>query len=652
MSAPSSIALPADEPALVDVTGGSVAACTPLAATMFGVTRVGLLGTPAQELFSFGVADLPPGTVVTGEARRRSGEVFQARLTCRGEGRMEVTYLPDEAEVVQIASGQRDILEAIISGEPVDDVLKRIARFAEAHAPGSMRASILRMNVAQGCLRAVAQPSLPAAFVEGIDRLVPGPQVASCGTAAATGMMIISPVIEGDPWWTPFAAFMEAFGVRAAWSTAVRSARADHVLGTFGMYYSEPRFPTPRELYLAASFAHLCALAMDRADADEVRAREIALRESEHLRDAFFASITHDLRTPLQTMVAAAGVLEAGTPSADPSMRRAVESLRDAAQHVLDVAEDATALARPGPVRIELGPVDVAAVVRRARNVVNEATMRRSVAVRISQPALLPEINGDSRRISRVIVNLLGNAVGHTPAGSTISVELAHDELAHVVTIDVVDEGPGLSASMREVIFEPFVQGDGPRENRGGAGLGLAIVKRFVEAHGGSVSVTSAEGEGARFSVRLPVLPGARLLPTTPSTSDGGPRGAGALAGRTVLLAEDDAELRQILRTGLERSGVKVLEAADGLEALELLRGDVVIDLLLLDGWMPRLDGAGVLANIANGGLSQKPVVVVLSGGPGPTISGVTWEQLGAAATLTKPVRLSDLTARVAPLLG
>ncbi len=649
VSAPGTILLPPDEQALVTVANGRVVAATALAATLMGCRPDAYGDTPAEELFGPGMDGMRAGDVRTTEVRRRSGDTFRARLVARGMGRVEITYLPDGAEMVETAAGQREILEAIIRGEPVEDVLRRIAVFAETHAPGSMRASILRMSVAEGCLRAVAQPSLPAAFVEGIDRLVPGPQIASCGTAAATGMTVITPEIAGDPWWEPFAEFMESFGVRASWSTAVRSARAEHVLGTFGMYYGEPRFPTPRELYLADAFAHLTALALDRADSDEVRAREIAMRESENMRDAFFASITHDLRTPLQTMVAAAGVLE-GVATVDPSQRKAVESLRDAAQHVLDVAEDAMALARPGPVELDLGRVDIATVVRRARGVVGEATDRRNITVRIVQPPVLPELHGDGRRLSRVVVNLLGNAVAHTPIGSTIVVQLEHDEFGRAVVLEVADEGPGLSASMRDVIFEPFVQGGGVREKKGGAGLGLAIVKRFVEAHGGTVAVTSSEGEGARFTVRLPVRDGAQLLPTMPGARDGATRGAAALAGRTVLLAEDDAELRAILRTGMERAGVKVLEAADGLEALEILRGDEPVDLLLLDGWMPRLDGAGVLAGLA--GFERKPVVVVLSGGPGATVSGVTWEQLGAAMTLTKPVRLGDLTARVAPLLA
>ena len=649
MSGIRSIVMAPDEPALVDVLAGRITFATTRAATFFGRHVEDIIGLEVDGLFDADVSGLTPGMAVTREAVDLQGRRFYAAVSVPEAGRLEISYLPDAAELVTVARRQRDILEAIVGGDPVEVVLSQIAVFAESHAPGNLRASILRMDPEEGVLRVAGQPSLPPEFIAGIDRLRPGQGVASCGTAAATGLMVLTPSIVGDPWWTPFEGFMAQFGVRASWSTPIRSSRHAAVLGTFGMYYGEPRFPTARELYLAESFAHLAALALDRADADRVRIRQLALLETERLRTAFFASIAHDLRTPLQTIVAAVEILDDQVAPMVPSQRRAAEVLRGAAEQLLHVAEDATQIARPGTVEICREPLDPAVIARRAVTVMFEEASRLQVELRTVLPAVLPQLDADPRRLSRVLVNLLGNAVSHAPTGSTVSLEVTFDAAAHELEMVVVDRGPGLPASMHDRVFEPFVQAGDGGISKGGAGLGLAIVKRFVGAHGGRVGVASEPGQGARFSVFLPVAPDAPMLETAPQ-SDARTAAARVLDGRTILLAEDDEALRSILRIGLARSGATVLEAGDGLEALRVL-GNAHVDVLLLDGWMPKLDGAGVLSGMRQDPPARLPAVVVLSGGAGPTQGGPGWLERGASLVVAKPVRLAALVSAVAGIL-
>jgi signal transduction histidine kinase len=639
-----SIVMPLQEPALLELDGDRIRAANVRTATIFGVGPDGLVGAPAGKWIAGvehdgGAVALPRETV----GRRRDGTHFRCRMHRQGDGKWLLQYLPEASEILDLFQGQRRIVDRIVRGDAVHDVLAAIAMLAEQHTPGGMRCSILMLDEKEGVLRTMGQPSLPKEFTAAIDRLVPAYGKASCGHAAATGVQVLTTQIDGDPWWQDFAGFMAQHGIQASWSSPILSPSNGKVFGTFGMYYPAPRHPTPAELYLIETFTHLAALAIDRHHGDVVRREHRAMLDTAHMRDLFFGTVAHDLRSPLQSVMLGLDHLETLRPERTPEEMQALAVVRQAASYLLDVAEDATQLARPSSeVRLDRAPHDLAALARDAAAVVMQQARQRGIRIEVVTDALPPRANVDAARIRRCIVNLLSNAISHSPDGATVRIDVTDDVGAGRATIAVADQGPGLPPGREYLVFEPFVQLAESQHRKGSAGLGLAIVKRFVEAHGGAVGVQSAPGKGARFRVELPSLPPQTQAPRATSPAAPAATPAVGIAGLRILVADDEELLRGTMVRHLGRTGATVVGAKDGQDALEQLRAGA-FDVLLLDVNMPRLNGPGVLAALRREPLAQRPLVALLTGGDVCDENGVSYADLGADLVLQKPVRIAAL---------
>lgn len=642
-----SIVMPLQEPALLELDDDRIRAANVRVATIFGVGPDGLVGAPAGRWIAGverdgGAVSIPRETV----GRRVDGTHFRCRMQRQADGRWLLQYLPEASEILDLFQGQRRIVERIVRGDAVADVLAALAMLAEQHTPGGMRCSILMLDEKDGVLRTMGQPSLPREFTAAIDRLVPAVGRASCGHAAAAGVQVLTTKIDGDPWWKDFAGFMAQHGIQASWSSPILSPRTGKVVGTFGMYYPAPRYPTPAELYLIEAFTHLAALAIDRHHSDVVRREHGELLDHARLRDQFFGAIAHDLRSPLQSVVLGLEHLEALRPGRTAEEAEALAVVRQAAAHLLDVAEDATQLARPSSeLKLAKAPHDLAALARDAAAVIVQQARRRGIRVEVDAPAFPPRAEVDAARIRRCIVNLLANAVSHSPDGAVVRVEVADEFGSGRATIAVADEGPGLPPGREYLVFEPFVQLAESERRQGSVGLGLAIVKRFVEAHGGAVGVHSEPGKGARFWFALPNLPAHQQAAATPAAA--APTTAGGIAGLRILVADDEELLRSTMVRHLGRTGATVAAAKDGRDALDQLRAGA-FDALLLDVNMPNLGGPGVLAELRREPLPHRPLVVLLTGGDVCDDDGVPYTELGADVVLQKPVRIAALAELLA----
>lgn len=651
-----SIVMPFQEPALLELDDDRILRATVRTATIFGVGPEGLVGAPAGKWIAGierdGAAVSVPRETV---GRRRDGTHFRCRMQRQSDGKWLLQYLPEASEILDLFQGQRRIVDRIVRGDSVHDVLGAIAMLAEQHTPGGMRCSILMLDEREGVLRTMGQPSLPKDFTAAIDRLVPGIGKASCGHAAAAGVQVLTTQIDGDPWWKDFAGFMAKFGIHASWSSPILSPHTGKVFGTFGMYYPAPRYPTPAELYLIETFTHLAALAIDRHHSDEVRRAHGEMLQTAQMRDRFFGTVAHDLRSPLQSVVLGLDQLEALRPDRSAEEAHAFAVVRQAASYLLDVAEDATQLSRPSSeVKLAKSPQDLAALARDAAAVVHEQAKRRGIAIEVSTGAVPPRAEVDPARIRRCIVNLLSNAISHSPDGGVIRVAVADDPGTGRARVTVADQGPGLPPGREYLVFEPFVQLGEPHEQKGSVGLGLAIVKRFVEAHGGAVGVQSEPGKGARFWLETPSLPPAsRLLPPRPASANASALGAaapanagGGIAGLRILVADDEELLRGTMVRHLGRTGAVVAGAKDGRDALEQLRAGT-FDVLLLDVNMPHVNGPGVLADLRANPLPSRPLIVLLTGGDVCDENGVSFVELGADLVVQKPVRIAVLADEI-----
>jgi PAS domain S-box-containing protein len=213
--------------------------------------------------------------------RRKDGSLFPVEVRGRafweGGRRFLVSLARDISERKQdeaLLNSQKQILKLIIQGEPLPDLLTIVCRKIEELAQGEMLASILLLDADGVHLRHGAAPSLPESYVRAVDGLAIGPSVGSCGTAAHRREPVYVSDIAGDPLWAPYAEVALSHGLRACWSSPILSSRAE-VLGTFAMYYRQPRHPSPRDLRTMDIVTRTVAIAIEQSRAEQV------LRESE-----------------------------------------------------------------------------------------------------------------------------------------------------------------------------------------------------------------------------------------------------------------------------------------------------------------------------------------------------------------------------------
>jgi signal transduction histidine kinase len=225
----------------------------------------------------------------------------------------------------------------------------------------------------------------------------------------------------------------------------------------------------------------------------------------------FVADASHELRTPLTSILTNLELLEADLQGEDREIASA--ALRSS-QRMRRLVADLLLLARADTGRqVPHEPVNLAAVVREAAAEVAPTALDHDLSVDADEASLM--VDGAPDELHRLVVNLIGNAVYHTPAGSRVHACVRRDGAA--ITLIVEDNGPGVPPELRDRIFDRFVRGDGDAGIRAGSGLGLAIVKAVADSHGGSVVLDSPPEGGARFVV---TLPGSRREARVPLTVD------------------------------------------------------------------------------------------------------------------------------------
>ncbi|WP_051581237.1 SpoIIE family protein phosphatase [Pseudonocardia acaciae] len=397
------------------------------------------------------------------------------------------------------------------------------------------------------------------------------------------------------------------------------------------------------------------------------RARAEQLAELDAAKSEFFANVSHEFRTPLTLITALAEDSLADTDRPLPAeQRERVQVVRRNAGRLRRMVDDLLDFARieAGRLRPELVVVDLSALTREVVESFAPAVYRCGLELRVDCPRLPAPVAVDITMWEKVLLNLLSNAVKYTLDGR-ISVTLravdGHAELA------IADTGTGIPADELPHVFERFhrVHGQGGR-SREGAGIGLALVHELAEILDGGVAVRSTEGVGSTFTVRLPLTPAPSApaaAPVTPSpprrhtpvyleevlgwdapASDGAGEVTGPVAGPTVLVVEDNPDLRQYL-SRLLAPHWRVLTAVDGLDGLRLVHQHRP-DLVLADVMMPRLDGFGMLRRLRADSATASIPVVVLSARAGEQ-AAVRGLDAGADDYLHKPFSGPELIARV-----
>ncbi|WP_445301611.1 PAS domain-containing protein [Microcoleus sp. MOSTC5] len=331
----------------------------------------------------------------------------------------------------------------------------------------------------------------------------------------------------------------------------------------------------------------------ERLLAQEQVAREAADRAN-RIKDEFLAVLSHELRSPLNPILGWSKLLQQGKLDAAKTATALTAIERNARLQVqlIDDLLDISRILR-GKLSLTVMPVDLSAVISEALETVCLAAEAKAIQI---YTKILPSVGiviGDAGRLQQVVWNLLSNAVKFTPHQGQVAITLTLDE-THA-QIQVTDTGKGIRSDFVPYVFEHFRQEDGATTRKfGGLGLGLAIVRQIVELHGGTVAVESqGEGQGAIFTVRIPLAPRSRELPAIEQPSDS----TGDLSGIHVLVVDDEADSREFVAFVLEQAGATVTSVASATKALQAF-SQAVPEIVVSDIGMPEMDGYMLMRHI------------------------------------------------------
>ena len=283
--------------------------------------------------------------------------------------------------------------------------------------------------------------------------------------------------------------------------------RPDRVLGALVVRRRQPGEFPKATVDLLQTFAAQSVLAIQNArlfSEIEEKSRQLAVA-SQH-KSQFLANMSHELRTPLNAILGYTELVIDQTYGAVPDkMRGVLDRVQSNGRHLLGLINDVLDLSKieAGQLTLTLASYSLADVMHSVLGAVESLATEKRLALKLDVPANLPAGRGDERRITQVLLNLVGNAIKFTDKGE---IAIAASAMNGSFKIAVRDTGPGISPADQVKIFEEFQQADNSTtKSKGGTGLGLAIAKRIIEMHGGHISVESKLGAGSTFTVSLPV---------------------------------------------------------------------------------------------------------------------------------------------------
>ena len=434
----------------------------------------------------------------------------------------------------------------------------------------------------------------------------------------------------------------------------------------------EYRWVSVRVLFDAALEAQevvLCFREVEREKERQLQERRLLedalqlAKQNEQSKQAFFRNMSHDMRTPLNAIL---GSSELARQHLDEPQRAAgyLDRIDSSGRYLLGLINDILEMARVehGQVQLESRPFDLRKCVDDCLAAFRMQAGREGKALRENFAAGPETVVGDERRIQQILNNLLSNAFKFTPAGGEITLSVRQTESGEYGRYEftVADTGIGMSPEFLRRIFEPYA-----REMRfgdraaSGTGLGMSITRSLAALMGGEIQVESEPGKGSRFTVVLP-LPSAepgQAGPAAEAAARAAARpdaGAFTLEGLSLLLAEDNEINMEITTEMLAARGVRVAQAFDGAEAVELFRQSApfAFDAVLMDMQMPGLDGCAAARQIRalpRADAQSVPIIAVTANAFAEDVAATA--AAGMDAHISKPIDFKKLAQALEQLL-
>jgi len=371
------------------------------------------------------------------------------------------------------------------------------------------------------------------------------------------------------------------------------------------------------------------------------------------LKDEFLATLSHELRTPLSAILGWVHILRKSTPS-QQAMEQGLAVIDRNARVQLQLIADLLDMSRiiSGKMRLDVQRVELPVVIEAALDAVRPAAAAKGVRIESVLEPIMDPVHGDPARLQQVAWNLLSNAVKFTPRGGRV--QLVLNRVNSHIEIVVSDTGRGIRSDFLPHVFERFRQADSSvAREHGGLGLGLAIVKQLVELHGGTVRAASGGADqGSTFVVALPlaIVHGApgdddKAHPRAPTLAFSLAANA-SLAGVRVLVVDDEADAREVIRRILEDSQASVTLAGSASEALAALDKESP-HVILSDIGMPNQDGYSLMQAIRRRGVKIPAAALTAFARSEDRTRAL---QAGYQTHIAKPVEPAELVAAVASL--
>ncbi len=413
----------------------------------------------------------------------------------------------------------------------------------------------------------------------------------------------------------------------------------------------KPRQWSKEEVALLQTVAERTWTAIEKLRAEDERehllqrekdARDAA-EKANQLKDEFLATLSHELRNPLNVILGYSELL-LRMPEIERSQRLAqmAEALRRNAQSQSQLINDLLDLSRlqRGKISLNHEPVSLAAIIESAVETVRADASSKGIKIGLNFGHQLLLVDGDRLRLQQIAWNLLNNAVKFTPHGGSIDVGLSRERENAVLA--VTDTGQGIDPAFLPHVFEMFRQADGSNSRRhGGLGIGLALVRQLVQLHGGTIAAESeGANRGSRFTIRMPLLREAASLASSSLGSSTAVK-LNIPPQTSFLIVDDSEDTIAMLQELLKIAGANVMTATNGADALRLVT-DNEFDVVLSDISMPEMDGFEFLQRLRQiAGRQHVPVVAITGFGRSDDIERA--RAAGFYSHLTKPLNLDTL---------